>query len=346
MFRRRARLSAARVAASVAAQDERAFDADFVVGVALRCHQALERARASRDWRPLEAVIAPGLLEQLRAGWSVRNPAVGPRTLQTPRVRVVSVENTRDPTAARCVLELGFEGGVSPLSGQLRPLRALEYWTFRRDDGRWKLAAVDASRDAGHHWDERLIADAADDPAMRSEAVFELAADDAVDDPALASGLVSAGAGVRTALADLALVDERFAWHVVVLAVERCVGAWTAASEHGAPGPLLALASESCTKTLLHPPGAPGPVVVRALRVVDVAPVTLRARSHPVSLTVAVTLRGKLAVRTPDGNGLVRGSARRRTTFTLRWRLAVDAQRPSGWRLDAVASGWLDRAVS
>lgn len=151
---------------------------------------------------------------------------------------------------------------------------------------------------------------------------------------------------MRSALGDLALLGERFAWHVIVLAVERCVAAWSAASEHGAPDPLLALASESSTKTLLHPPGTPGPVVVRALRVVEVAPVTLRARSHPVSLTVAVTLRGKLAVRTPDGSGLVRGSARRRTTFTVRWRLVVDAQRPSGWRLDAVAAGWLDRAVS
>lgn len=342
LFKRRARLNAARVAASVAAQDERAFDADFVVGVALRCHQALERARASRDWRPLATVVAPGLLEQLRAGWSGRDPAMGPRTLQTPRVRVVSVENTRDPAAARCVVELGFEGGVSPLSGRLRPLRALEYWTFRRDDGRWKLAAIDA----GHHWDERLIADAADDPAMRSEAVFELAADDAVADAALASGLVAADADVRSALADLALLDERFAWHVVVLAVERFAEAWTAASEHGVPDALLALASEPCARMLLHPPGAAGPVVVRGLQVVEVTPVTLRARAHPVSLTVAVTLRGRLAVRTPGGNRLVRGAGRRATTFTVRWKLMVDAQRPSGWRLDAVGPGWLDRAVS
>jgi hypothetical protein len=85
--------------------------------------------------------------------------------------------------------------------------------------------------------------------------------------------------------------------------------------------------------------------VVRALRVVEVAPLALRAHTHPVSLIVALTLRGKLSVRTPDGSRLVRGSGRRKTTFVVRWKLVVDAQRRSGWCLQAVAPDWLSDAL-
>jgi hypothetical protein len=243
------------------------------------------------------------------------------------------------------VVELGFEGGVSPLSGTLQLARALEYWTFRRDDGRWKLAAIDALLDAGHHWNERMIADAADDPAIVSEAVFELAAADAVADRALSSGLVRADTDPRLALAELALVDERCSWHVILQVIDRVVDAWMAATEHGSPDALLPLTSDSCAQALLQPAGASGRVLVRALSVVDAAPVALRADSCPVSVMVAVTLRGKLAVRALESNRLVRASGRRKTTFDVRWKFVVDAQRHSGWRLEAAASSWLRDAL-
>jgi hypothetical protein len=58
-----------------------------------------------------------------------------------------------------------------------------------------------------------------------------------------------------------------------------------------------------------------------------------------------VTLRGKVAVSTLDGTRLIDGSNRRATTFDVRWKLVVDAQRRSGWRLEATASDWLSDAL-
>jgi hypothetical protein len=291
--------------------------------------------------------LAPILLEQLRASWAGRNPATRPTTRQIPQVRIVSIVNAHDTSAARYVAELSFEGGVEPFTGVLRRGRTRELWTFRRNDGRWKLAAIDLARDASHHWEDPMIATAADDPAIHSKALFELAAADAVADETLATGLTRpAGSDTRHALADLALLDERFAWHLLEHVILRLVDAWMADAEQGSPDALLAIASQPSAATLLRPVDADSRAVVRALTVIDVTPLALRAHRSPVSLILAVTIRGMLTLRASESGNVLAGSRRRKALFLLRCRLVLDAGRPSGWRVDTVAPTWLRDALA
>lgn len=336
MFRRLRRLKAARRAALAAAQDQPSFDADHLVATVVRCHHTLERARVRRDADMVDHVVTAGLREELRAVWKGAAPTLAADTVTAPDVRIVGIENTADPERARLVVEVRNAGGVSPFTGYARVGR--ELWTFRRDSGRWKLAAIASGAAGSHHFHEPLVGEAGDDPALAGAAAFELAADEAAADDRLADGLVAA-ADARRALAEMATLDERFAWHVVEHVVAATTAAWVEAVERGDPAPLRAHAAVHVAETLVTAPGGER-IAMAGLVLRGLSPIRLRTNRAPAALTLAVTLRGRVA---PGARSLA--ARRRPRTFTMRWRLVADRDRPGGWRLDAVSPGWLDEAL-
>lgn len=346
LFRRRDRVAAAVGAAAVAGADEWAFSEDHLVGVAMRCDRAIERARAARDIEQLARFVTPGLLQHLRVAWGRRDPAAGVGTVHTPTARLVTLANTRAEWGDRYVVEMAFVNGISPLSGRIRRADARELWTFLRADDRWLLAVIESARDGRHHWDDELLADDAADVAVAAEAAFELAEEDAVPAAALSAGLVGEDdADPARAVAELALLDERFARHVIRRVLERGTAAWSSSTEHGSSAPLLQFGSLSFAQALLRPDGVSGAIAVQRLSIVDEAIVALDSTDDPVMLTVEVTFRGRVAEWAGAGHRLARGSLRRNRTFALRWQLVVDDDRPGGWRLDAASPDWFTAAV-
>jgi hypothetical protein len=123
-------------------------------------------------------------------------------------------------------------------------------------------------------------------------------------------------ADARRALDEMALLDDRFAWHVITHVIASVVSAWRDACETGVEAPLLRVASPAAARALLG-----DGIVVRGTSVVSVTPLKLRAPA----LFLEVRLRARFA-----------GSLRREREFGMRWRLVAEAERPGGWRLEAV----------
>jgi hypothetical protein len=245
-------------------------EAEHLTGVVLRCFAALD----ARDLPKLERLLTAGMLAEVKQAWAGRR-RVGLPTLRFPEVGIVGVDDSR------AVAELKFAGGVSPLTGVARR-KETERWTLRPDGDRWKLAALTGS---------------ALDDGLAAAAAFELAAADGAPDEALKAKLTGER-DVRVALNDLAMLDERFAWHVIEHVVERLSAAWVDAAQLGRPDPLLVHASETATGVLL------GSAPVRPTHVEPLA---------------------------------VRGGRVLLAVDAMRWRLVADASRPGGWRLDAVS---------
>lgn len=234
----------------------------------LRCFAALD----ARDLGRLERLLTAGLLPHVRATWAGRR-RLGAPVARVPEVRVVAVD------ATRFVAELRFSGGVSLWTG-IAGGKSVERWTFRRDEDRWKLAALH---------------DSALDDGLAAAAAFELAAADGAPDEALVAGL-TASRDVRVALRELAMLDERFAWHVIEHVVERTHAAWVESVELGRLDPLLVHASEPAARALLGRPS--GPVF----------------RLDPLA---------------------VRGGRLLLQVDSMRWKLVADSSRPGGWRLES-----------
>jgi hypothetical protein len=339
MFKRRARLREARRAVAVAAAENPSFGEDRVRAVVLEIHRKLEAARAARDPGMLEPYLSRALVDEIRDAWRERNPAFASPDLDNPAVRVVGLVNAPGEARDRCVVEVTFHGGVSLFTGEGRSLRSRELWTLVRAGGRWRLGAIDTEK-AGGRLSHELIAEEAGHPSVAADAAFEVAADDRVAG-AEGVGALTSVSDPREVLADLAMLDARFDWHVVEQAIGRIVDAWHAAARGGAASDLESMCSERAARALLAPDDD-GRLVMRSLESVAAAPVAVHRRRR-VRLTVRVTLRGRVAVRASwrKYGRVTRGSLRRASELTAIWTLAADDDGPGGWRLDFVEPGWL-----
>ena len=304
-------------------------DAQALVTTAIRCHRELDRARVEGDVDRLAPFVSPGLLTALAELWRGRSRGFGPASLRAPRVRLVTLVNAYDSALAWCTAEVHADG-VSPVTGRLRDRRRPEYWTFRRHQDRWKLSAIDSPHDAERKLHAPSVLERADDPALRSQAVFELAAADAAPDRPADAGLISSSAqDAGQALRDLSLVDERFSWHVLTHVIERVLAAWTAAAELGTEAPLLAFAEPACARDLLSASNPDPRHGLRDFELLEAGPLVVRELPAPSRTSVRVLVRAHPTRRARWGRG-------GREQVAARWILRLDPRRPGGWCLERV----------
>jgi predicted lipid-binding transport protein (Tim44 family) len=218
-----------------------------------------------------------------------------------------------------------------------------EYWTLARRDGQWMVQSIEQSAEGDHHLDEPIVASPwSDDQRLEDEAVTELAVADALPEGFTTADLaeVDFAGDARARALDLAVADGRFAPDVLEAAARRATGAWAEAVD-GDDGALAAVASSEAVAELLY-----GGDETRRTRLVVRGPRVKRIRIErvdvervPATMAVEVELGGSRYVEDRDTTTVVSGSRDAETTFTERWKLALDGADDTPWRIvDAAAA--------
>jgi predicted lipid-binding transport protein (Tim44 family) len=116
------------------------------------------------------------------------------------------------------------------------------------------------------------------------------------------------------------------------------VAAWAEAVD-GEDAGLAAVSTPQALAALLHPSGDKTRLVVRGPQVRRLAIVALDAADEPATMTVEVQVTGRRYVEDRDTTTVVSGSRDAETTFTERWKLALDGADDTPWRIvDAAAA--------
>ncbi len=206
----------------------------------------------------------------------------------------------------------------------------------------WRLLSIEQLMEGDHNLDSPLIATPSADGRVSDDALVETQMA-----TALAPGFTVADIApaqlepdARTAALDLALLDGRFAPDVLEVAVRRAVEAWGEAID-GADGSLQALADQPAVDALLYGGDASHNtrIVVRGGQVDRVAITALDPHVDPATMTVQVSLQGRLYVENRDTADVVSGSKDADTQTLQDWTFALAADKSAElpWRLVAVA---------
>jgi hypothetical protein len=275
-------------------------------------------ARAERA-RELHALLLPMLRVERYLGWSWLPIANVP-----PFVRVSLDVEEWDVVTVR------NRGAGEPAEAVVRVAIRLRTWLLTRphtlwlsladpDGSGWRLTRTDVDREGEFHLAAEEVREPSADPAMRDEAVHELAAADAVETAELR--LDTDGDAGRHML-DLSLVDGRFAPAVVEASVREIMRAWREAAVSGDSAALEAL---STPEIPAYARDADVPTRLRSVRVLVLEP-----PPHPA-------LYLSICAVTQHAHG-----AREKESV---WKLALDDDLPQHWRLvDPYARSELRRA--
>lgn len=356
--RRRSRQRQRRVdlAAAEAAEEDPTFAPAAVRQAARRLFFDIQTAWDAGDRAALSRLVAPGLLAEWerrlddfdRRGW--RNHV---QPLGEPVVEYVGLVNRGRREENRVTVRIDARlrdyvedryGNHLRRGGRMReivPVR--EYWTLVKDGyGRWVLGSIEQGAEGVHALADPIVATPwSDDRRLRDQSLVEGAVADAVPEHFEISELADLGfqGDARAAALDLSLADGRFAPDVLEVAARRAVDAWTEAVD-GDASALATIAQPGAVGALLHPgdPSARTRLVVRGLRVQRIDIVAVDAASTPSTMTIDVQMSGRRYLEDRATTAVLAGSQSRDTRFRERWRLALDGDASTPWRIAAVES--------
>ena len=347
--RRRERAARVELASAEAAADDELFAADRVKADAAELHRRIVTAWTAGDRAELHRCLGPDLMVEWdrrlddfeRRGWhNVTELRAG------PFVEYMGLVNRSDDAEDRVIVRVqaihhdvvvdrnGYvilrsdnDGGVT---------RVAEYWTLGKRDGRWILLSIEQDAEGLHHLETAIVASPwADDARLRDESLTELAVADAIPDAQIAEVAdLDFDGDARTAALDLAMVDGRFAPDVLEAAARRAVAAWAEAVD-GDDAALEAVASPGAVQALLHPgdPGGGTRLVVRGPRLRALRITALDAAADPPAMLVEAEVSGRRYREDRDTAAVLEGSQHREVVFTERWRMALDGDEGSPWRI-------------
>jgi len=339
-------------AALVAAEDDAAFDADRVRAGAEDLFTTIQRAWSEDDRARLRELVGPDLMVEwerrlddfTRRGWRNVVTVEG-----TPRIDYVGLTNRAEDREDRVVvcIEAKLEDHVVDGAGRRVERRdgqgdavVCEYWTLGKRDGGWMVLSIEQAAEGDHQLGAPIVATPwSDDERLRDEALVGLAAGEALPEGFRHADVADLDfdEDARTRALDLSLADGRFAPDVLEAAARRAVGAWAEAVD-GEDAPLEAVASPEAVAALLYGGDAGGRtrVVVRGPRVRRIRIAALDAAATPPTLDIEAELGGRRYVEDRDTAAVIAGSQDRASTFTERWRLALDGPPDAPWRLVGV----------
>ncbi|MCA1682445.1 MAG: TIM44-like domain-containing protein [Actinobacteria bacterium] len=339
------------LAAAEAAEDDPAFAPDVVRAAAAQLFVDIQQAWDADDRFRLRALVAPELLSEWerrlddfqRRGW--RNRV---RVVAGPQVDYVGLRHTGDERGDRvkvrieAAVEDYAEGRWGRRIGRLDSTsdttRVREYWTLGKRENHWILLSIEQGAEGEHALSEEIVASPwSDEQRMRDEALVEGAAADAVPEGTSIAEVADLDfpGDARAAALDLSLADGRFAPDILEVAARRAVDAWAEAVD-GDDAALLAIAHPEAARQLLHPAGSQTRLVVRGPRVKQIRILALNAAAGPPTMTIEVDLEGRRYLEDRDTAAVVAGSQSHVSSFTERWRLALDGGAAQPWRIAAV----------
>jgi predicted lipid-binding transport protein (Tim44 family) len=341
------------LAAAEAAEDDPAFAPDMVRAAAATLFTQVQEAWDAADRARLRTLVAPGLLAEWerrlddfeRRGWRNRVAALG-----DPHVEYVGLSRRRNAVGDRAVVRIEGKlrdyvedryGNHLKRVGRLsQTVRVREFWTLGRQRGRWVLLSIEQGAEGAHALHEEIVSTPwSDERALRDEALVEGAVADAVPAGTSIAELADLDfeGDARAAALDLSLADGRFAPAVLEVAARRAVAAWAEAVD-GEDQALLAIADPLVARELLHPGDPTGStrLVVRGPEVQQIRIVALNAGATPPTMTVEVDLTGRRYIEHRDTAAVLAGSQTRKSAFTERWTLALDADPRQPWRIMAI----------
>jgi predicted lipid-binding transport protein (Tim44 family) len=339
-----------RTASAEAAEDDAYFASDELERHAVALFRAAQMAWDARDRAALARLVGPDLLVEWnrrlddfdRKGWHNRVEVIG-----DPGVLYVGITNREDDTEDRAVVRiqaslrtyvLDSNGRKIMRTGEKDELVTLvEYWTLARRNGVWMVQSIEQKSEGDHQLDEPIVASPwSDDQRLEDEAVTELAVADALPDGFTTADLaeVAFDGDARARALDLSVADGRFAPDVLEAAARRAVGAWAEAVD-GDDAALQRVASADAVAELLYGGDASRKtrLVVRGPRVKRIQIAAVQVEQLPATMTVDLELGGSRYVEDRDTASVLSGSKERATTFTERWRLALDGPRDAPWRI-------------
>jgi predicted lipid-binding transport protein (Tim44 family) len=339
-----------RTASAEAAEDDAYFASDELERHAVALFRAAQMAWDARDRAALAQLVGPDLLVEWnrrlddfdRKGWHNRVEVIG-----DPAVLYVGITNREDDTEDRAVVRiqaslrtyvLDSNGRKIMRTGEKDELLTLvEYWTLARRNGMWMVQSIEQKAEGDHQLDEPIVASPwSDDQRLEDQAVTELAVADALPDGFTTADLaeVAFDGDVRARALDLSVADGRFAPDVLEAAARRAVGAWAEAVD-GDDAALERLASADAVAELLYGGDASRNtrLVVRGPRVKRIQIAAVQVDQVPATMTVDLELGGSRYVEDRDTASVLSGSKERATTFTERWRLALDGPEDAPWRI-------------
>ncbi len=353
--RRRERDARVRTAAAEAAEDDASFAADTVTAAAVALFREAQAAWDAGDRAKLQQLIPPDLwtewerrLNDLdRKGWRNRVEVLKIRSAE-----YVGMTNRESDAEDRCVvrIEATVRDYVEDRNGNhikrddetSEIVTVAQYWTLSKvgDTDRWRLASIEERAEGDHQLTEPIVATPwGDDERLRDQSVVEGAVAEAPPEGFKTSELADLDfdGTAREAANDLSVSDPRFEPAVLEAAARRAVGAWAEAVDGDDAG-LAAIASPQALADLLHPRGDKTRLVVRGPQVRRLAISALDAAAEPATMTVELEVSGRRYLEDRDTTDVVSGSRDSETTFTERWKLALDGTDDTPWRIvDAAA---------
>jgi predicted lipid-binding transport protein (Tim44 family) len=282
-----------------------------------------------------------------RKGWHNRV-----EVLRVGPVEYVGMTNREDDAEDRCVVRIEAQvrdyvedsdgRHIKRTDSSSETASVCQYWTLGKigDTDKWRLVSIEERAEGDHHLADAIVASPwGDDAGRHDEAVVEGATAEAPTGVKTAEiADLDFDGDARAAANDLSLADPRFEPAVLEAAARRAVAAWAEAVD-GEDAGLAAVSTPQALEALLHPSGDKTRLVVRGPQVRRLAIVALDAADEPATMTVEVQMTGRRYVEDRDTTTVVSGSRDAETTFTERWKLALDGADDTPWRIvDAAAA--------
>jgi predicted lipid-binding transport protein (Tim44 family) len=199
------------------------------------------------------------------------------------------------------------------------------------------VVSIEQSGEGDHHLDAAIVASPwSDTQRLQDESLTELAVADGLPPGFTTADLaeVDFDGDARARALDLSLADARFAPDVLEAAARRAVAAWAEAVD-GEDTALAAVASPEAVGALLYGGDASRKtrLVVRGPLVKRIHIAAVEVERQPATMTVDVEVGGRRYVEDRDTAAVLSGSKERAITFSERWRLALDGEAATPWRL-------------
>jgi hypothetical protein len=330
-WRGRRRVARARGAALEAAEQDPAFEPTRIRTAVRRMLRAAER-----EWRTPGA-LQPRENQEVIQRWARAKRVWLGRGVQLegePRIDLVHLVNREDDAEDRVVVRVRMQLHHEHVAAPLDPhtVHVDELWTLGRFRTSWRLLSTDGDPLSGPALGASLIPTPwADDARLGEESLRELSQPNGVAQPPPGE-LVAPQRSVNATLADLALVDGRFARELLGLEIGRLFEAWSHATT-GPGRPLHLVARDTAADALLHPRGPASRLVLADARLKTWRVDSLRADATPPRVGVSVTASAiRYLVDTVSGEHQA-GSTTIPHTIELSWTLELADDAHTTWRL-------------
>ena len=349
-----ARAQQAESAALDAAEDDAYFEPSRLEPETVELFQRVQRLWAANDVQGLSEWVGPELMRE----WSLRLQDFQNKgwsnivEVDNAHAEVVGVENMEDDGQDRVVLYLqaavtdyvkDSAGRVITLNGQSSTsVQIAQYWTLAWRGGKWMLWSIEQEAEGSYRLQQPLISRPEDEQAtLHGEAVMELAAQSGTHSAREMAELAELTMleDAEAKLADLMLMDGRFAREPLEESVRRALRAWAEAVD-GEDAQLIALAEPKACNALLYPSGPEGRIrrVVRGLSALSMEVVEVHGGDETPQVVVRVSAGGIHYVENRDTLALRSGSRDFPGSLSMEWSFSLrDSESEAPWQLSHVS---------